>query len=52
MIGVVTENELLDLSKFTTTASDTYECIADNGIGDALHKTITIYLSGTFIYHI
>jgi hypothetical protein len=36
----------LNLPKFTTNSIETYECIADNGIGDALRKTMTIYFSG------
>jgi hypothetical protein len=36
----------LNLPKFTTNSIETYECVADNGIGDALRKTITIYFSG------
>jgi hypothetical protein len=29
---------------------ETFECIADNGIGDVLRKVVTIYFSGkTFI---
>jgi hypothetical protein len=30
----------------STASVDTYECIADNGISDALNKVITIYFSG------
>ncbi len=36
----------MNLPKFTTNSIETYECVADNGIGDALRKTITIYFSG------
>jgi hypothetical protein len=36
----------LNLQKFKTNSVETYECVADNGIGDALRKTITIYFSG------
>ena len=36
----------MNLSKFATNSIETYECIADNGIGDALRKVITIYFSG------
>jgi len=36
----------LNLPKFSTNSVETYECLADNGIGDALRKTINIYFSG------
>ncbi len=44
--GDTTEGETLNLQKFKTNSVETYECVADNGIGDALRKTITIYFSG------
>jgi len=40
----------LKLSKIALKSSDSYECVADNGIGDVLRKVVNIYFSGkTFI---
>jgi hypothetical protein len=40
----------LKLSKIALKGSDSYECVADNGIGDVLRKVVNIYFSGkTFI---
>ncbi|CAG2114160.1 unnamed protein product, partial [Medioppia subpectinata] len=43
--GKVTTGEVLNLANFRTASSETYECIADNGIGDSLRKTINVFFS-------
>jgi hypothetical protein len=49
-LGNVIENELIELSKLKLKSVESYECIADNGIGDVLRKVVTIYFSGkTFV---
>jgi hypothetical protein len=49
-LGNIIENEVLKLSKIALKSSDSYECVADNGIGDQLRKVVNIYFSGkTFI---
>jgi hypothetical protein len=40
------EGEILTLPKFTVKTVVKYECIADNGLGDTLRKSITIHLRG------
>ncbi len=48
--GNIIENEIIDLSKLSLKGNESFECVADNGIGDLLRKVITIYFSGkTFI---
>lgn len=55
--GNTIENEVLDLSKLIKNEKNgrqtlQYECIADNGIGDALRKTITVSYNGkNFIFN-
>jgi len=49
--GKTIEGEVLDLGKLIKhekngRQTQTYECIADNGIGDALRKSITISYNG------
>lgn len=49
--GKTVDGEVLDLGKLirhekSGRQASTYECIADNGIGDALRKTITISYNG------
>ncbi len=46
--GDVFEGEILNIPKFDlkTLSVVKYECVADNGIGDTLRKTITIHLRG------
>jgi len=44
--GDVFEGEILSLPKMTVNTIDKYECLADNGVGDALRKVITIHFSG------
>ena len=49
--GKTIENEVLDLGKLIKNEKNgrqtlTYECVADNGIGDALRKSITISYNG------
>ncbi len=46
--GDVSEGEILNIPKFDlkTFSVVKYECVADNGIGDTLRKTITIHLRG------
>ena len=49
--GKSIEGEVLDLGKLIKNEKNgrqtqTYECIADNGIGDALRKSITISYNG------
>jgi len=50
LIGNVVEGEILNVAKFRTGSIETYECIADNGIGDALRKKVTINFSGETSY--
>jgi hypothetical protein len=41
---------MIELSKLKLKSVESYECIADNGIGDVLRKIVTIYFSGkTFV---
>jgi hypothetical protein len=48
--GNVIDNEIIGLTKLTLKGNESFECIADNGIGDILRKVVTIYFSGeTFI---
>jgi hypothetical protein len=48
--GNLIENEMIELSKLKLKSVESYECIADNGIGDVLRKVVTIYFSGkTFV---
>ena len=49
--GKTVENEILDLSKLIKNEKNgrqtlTFECVADNGIGEALRKSITISYNG------
>ncbi len=44
--GNIIENEIIELSKLLLRGNESFECIADNGIGDILRKTISIYLRG------
>jgi hypothetical protein len=44
--GNIIENEIIELSKLSLKSNESFECIADNGIGDILRKTISIYLRG------
>ena len=44
--GTVIEGEILNLAKHRRGSSETYECVADNGIGDSLRKTINVFFSG------
>jgi hypothetical protein len=49
-LGNIIENEIIGLTKLTLKGNESFECIADNGIGDILRKVVTIYFSGkTFI---
>ncbi len=45
-LGNVIEGQVLNVAKIRRAGIETYECIADNGIGDTLRKTITINFSG------
>ena len=52
--GKTIENEVLDLGKLIKNEKNgrqtlTYECVADNGIGDALRKSITISYNGEWL---
>lgn len=49
--GKTIESEVLDLGKLigndkSNRQASTYECVADNGVGDALRKRITISFNG------
>jgi hypothetical protein len=44
--GTVIEGEILKVAKYRTGSTETYECVADNGIGDSLRKTINVFFSG------
>ena len=50
--GNVIEGEILKVAKLRTDRSDTYECVADNGIGDSLRKTINVFFSGKHHYNL
>ncbi len=45
-LGNIIENEIIGLTKLALKGNESFECIADNGIGDILRKVITIYFSG------
>ncbi|KAH9528840.1 hypothetical protein DERF_002756 [Dermatophagoides farinae] len=38
--GITIESEYLDVNKYRTANVDTYECVADNGVGEPLRKSI------------
>lgn len=40
--GVTIESEKLDVNRFRTSNVDSYECVADNGVGEPLRKTIKV----------
>ncbi|XP_054156620.1 cell adhesion molecule DSCAML1-like isoform X1 [Oppia nitens] len=43
--GKVIPGEVLNLANFKVGSSEAYECIADNGIGDSLKKSINVFFS-------
>ena len=45
-LGKVFESEVIELSKLSFRGSDSFECIADNGIGSAIRKSVNIVFSG------
>jgi len=40
--GVTIESEYLDVNKYRSSNIDTYECVADNGVGESLRKSIKV----------
>lgn len=40
--GITIESEYLDVNKYRTANVDTYECVADNGVGEPLRKSIKV----------
>lgn len=45
--GITVESEYLDVNKYRSANIDSYECIADNGVGEALRKVIKVSFMGT-----
>ncbi|XP_075680880.1 cell adhesion molecule Dscam1-like isoform X4 [Dermatophagoides pteronyssinus] len=40
--GITIESEYLDVNKYRTANVDSYECLADNGVGEPLRKSIKV----------
>ena len=47
--GITIESEYLDVNKYRSGNLDSYECIADNGVGEALRKTIKVSFMGKWL---
>lgn len=46
--GITIESEYLDVNKYRTANVDSYECLADNGVGEPLRKSIKVSFMGKF----
>ena len=44
--GATIESEYLDIHKYRTGNVDSYECVADNGVGEPLKKTVKVSFMG------
>lgn len=44
--GISIESEYLDVNKYRSGNIDTYECVADNGVGEPLRKSIKVSFMG------
>lgn len=47
-LGITIESEYLDVNKYRSANVDTYECVADNGVGESLRKSIKVSFMGKF----
>ena len=47
--GITIESEYLDVNKYRTENVDTYECVADNGVGEPLRKSIKVSFMGKLV---
>ena len=45
-IGITIESEYLDVNKYRSGNIDSYECVADNGVGEPLRKSIKVSFMG------
>lgn len=44
--GITIESEYLDVDKYRTANIDSYECVADNGVGEPLRKAVKVSFMG------
>ena len=44
--GITLESEYLDVNKYRSANIDSYECLADNGVGEPLRKMVKVSFMG------